>query len=187
MADKKSKATKEDKQPKDTAAVDGKGKALSLALEVIEKQFGKGSIMKLGGNQGERLIPFIPTGSIALDLALGIGGVQSSQLVTGFCVAGNNGTLLNIHPDGRVEWTGPLSKNAAAFVKAIGWNIDKKAAGEHALAKSYRKAIERCLRQIKNMSKEDFIAVLETEVDTRIGKAVWHELSKNDEATDERI
>ena len=129
------------------------------------------------------------TGAIytAGTLALGVGGVQSSQLVTGFCVAGNNGTLLNIHPDGRVEWTGPLSKNAAAFVKAIGWNIDKKAAGEHALAKSYRKAIERCLRQIKNMSIEDFIAVLETEVDTRISKAVWHELSKNDEATDERI
>jgi hypothetical protein len=113
--------------------------------------------------------------------------MHSSQLITGICVAGNNGILLNIHPDGRVEWTGPLSKNADAFVKAVEYAIDKKMASEQSMARRYRKAIERCLQQIKTMSKEDFIAVLEKEVETRTSKAVWQELSKNDEAADGQL
>lgn len=48
-------------------------KALQLTLDKIEKNFGKGSIMKLGDNQVEN-IPVIPSGSIALDKALGVGG-----------------------------------------------------------------------------------------------------------------
>lgn len=107
------------------------------------------------------------------------------QPATAITLTGSNSeTLLTIHKDGTVEWTGPLSKNADAFVNAVGYSIDKNAAGEQAMAKSYRKAIERCLRQIKTMSKEDFIAALEQEVETRMSKAVWQELSKNDEAAD---
>ena len=66
----------------------------------------------------------------------------------------------------------PLSKNVEAFVNALCFNIDKATAGENALARLYRKAIERCLRQIKKMSKEEFIAMLENEVDARMSKAV---------------
>ena len=55
--------------------------ALQTAIDQIEKNFGKGSIMKLGGNMSERTIPVISTGSIALDLALGVGGVPRGRIV----------------------------------------------------------------------------------------------------------
>jgi recombination protein RecA len=58
-----------------------KSKALELALQQIEKQFGKGSIMKLGEESARVGIDVIPTGSIGLDLALGVGGVPRGRIV----------------------------------------------------------------------------------------------------------
>lgn len=55
--------------------------ALNAAVAQIEKNFGKGSIMKLGSGVTERSIPVIPTGSIALDIALGVGGVPRGRIV----------------------------------------------------------------------------------------------------------
>jgi recombination protein RecA len=62
-------------------AQDIKTKALDLALSQIEKQFGKGSIMKLGEQAIEADIPVIPTGSLGLDLALGVGGLPRGRVV----------------------------------------------------------------------------------------------------------
>jgi recombination protein RecA len=58
-----------------------KTKALDLALQQIEKQFGKGAIMKLGEESGKIAVDVIPTGSIGLDLALGVGGVPRGRIV----------------------------------------------------------------------------------------------------------
>ena len=58
-----------------------KNKALDLALQQIEKQFGKGAIMKLGEESAKIAIDIIPTGSIALDMALGVGGVPRGRVV----------------------------------------------------------------------------------------------------------
>ena len=58
-----------------------KKKALDLALSQIEKQFGKGSIMRLGSDRTGEGIEAIPTGSLMLDLALGIGGVPRGRVV----------------------------------------------------------------------------------------------------------
>src|SRR5258705_718597 len=58
-----------------------KGKALELALQQIEKQFGKGSIMKLGEDAAKVAVDVIPTGSVALDMALGVGGVPRGRVV----------------------------------------------------------------------------------------------------------
>jgi recombination protein RecA len=58
-----------------------KGKALELALQQIEKQFGKGAIMKLGEESASVAVDVIPTGSIALDMALGIGGLPRGRIV----------------------------------------------------------------------------------------------------------
>src|SRR5438128_4896258 len=58
-----------------------KTKALDLALQQIEKQFGKGAIMKLGEESAKVGIELIPTGSIGLDLALGVGGVPRGRIV----------------------------------------------------------------------------------------------------------
>ncbi len=63
-----------------TADQENKRKALELALSQIEKQFGKGSIMKLEGGVIKD-IDVIPTGSLALDLALGVGGVPRGRVV----------------------------------------------------------------------------------------------------------
>ena len=58
-------------------------KALDLALAQIDKQFGKGSVMRLG-DEGRAPIAVIPTGSIALDVALGIGGLPRGRVVEFF-------------------------------------------------------------------------------------------------------
>jgi recombination protein RecA len=60
---------------------DEKTQAIRMAMDQIEKQFGKGSIMKLGQKGPAAQIESIPTGSIALDLALGIGGLPSGLIV----------------------------------------------------------------------------------------------------------
>src|SRR5881296_2359943 len=64
-----------------TPATKERAKALDLALQQIEKQFGKGAIMKLGEERALIAIETIPTGSIGLDLALGVGGVPRGRIV----------------------------------------------------------------------------------------------------------
>jgi recombination protein RecA len=65
----------------DTSVQKNRELALKTALLQIEKNFGKGSIMKLGDKMGEKAIPAIPTGSIGLDIALGIGGVPRGRII----------------------------------------------------------------------------------------------------------
>ena len=57
-----------------------KGKALELAIGQIEKRFGKGSIMKLGESAAMSPVEVIPSGSLALDLALGVGGIPRGRI-----------------------------------------------------------------------------------------------------------
>ena len=64
-----------------TPSAKEKGKALELALQQIEKQFGKGAIMKLGEESARIAVETIPSGSIALDMALGVGGVPRGRIV----------------------------------------------------------------------------------------------------------
>ena len=64
-----------------TPSAKEKIKALDLALQQIEKQFGKGAIMKLGEERANVAVEVIPTGSIGLDLALGVGGVPRGRIV----------------------------------------------------------------------------------------------------------
>src|SRR2546428_7522458 len=64
-----------------TPATKEKGKALDLALQQIEKQFGKGAIMKLGEERANIAVEVVPTGSIGLDMALCVGGVPRGRIV----------------------------------------------------------------------------------------------------------
>ena len=74
----------------------GKTKALGLAIDQIEKQFGKGSIMKLG--EGYKVdVPAVPTGALSLDMALGVGGLPRGR-------AGRGGPM----DSSRRRPTGPL-------------------------------------------------------------------------------
>ena len=60
---------------------DNKGKALAAALQQIEKQFGKGSIMKMGDAQIAGDLSVVSTGSLGLDIALGVGGLPRGRVV----------------------------------------------------------------------------------------------------------
>ena len=90
MADEKAgKADKIEKgeakaEAKDAAARDrdpARDKAIDLAVSTIEKQFGKGSIMRLGEGMAPPEVKVVPTGSLGLDIALGVGGLPRGRVV----------------------------------------------------------------------------------------------------------
>jgi recombination protein RecA len=74
-----------------------KKKALDLALSTIEKQFGKGAIMRLGTEQAEEKIPAISTGSLGLDLALGVGGIPQGRIIEIYGPESSGKTTLTLH------------------------------------------------------------------------------------------
>jgi recombination protein RecA len=103
---------------------DGKSKALGLALDQIEKQFGKGSIMKLG--EAHRVaVETIPTGSLSLDIALG-GGLPKGRVIEVYGPESSGKTTLTLHAIAAVQKAG----GTAAFIDA-----------EHALDPAYAKRI----------------------------------------------
>ena len=92
---------------------DGKLKALQAAMAKIEKDFGKGSIMKLGDEQIEN-IEVIPTGSIALDNALGVGGYPKGRIIEIYGPESSGKTTLAIHAIAEAQKAGGI----AAFIDA---------------------------------------------------------------------
>jgi recombination protein RecA len=74
-----------------------KKKALDLALSTIEKQFGKGAIMRLGTEQVEEKIPAISTGALGLDLALGVGGIPQGRIIEIYGPESSGKTTLTLH------------------------------------------------------------------------------------------
>ena len=103
-----------------------KGKALSAALGQIEKQFGKGSVMRLG-DAGEALpVAAVPTGSLGLDMALGIGGLPRGRVVEIYGPESCGKTTLTLHVVAQAQKAG----GTAAFIDA-----------EHALDPAYAKRL----------------------------------------------
>ncbi|MBM4463668.1 MAG: recombinase RecA [Chloroflexi bacterium] len=74
-----------------------KGKALELAIQQIEKQFGKGSVMKLGEEAARLAVDTIPTGSLSLDLALGVGGIPRGRVTEIFGPESSGKSTLAFH------------------------------------------------------------------------------------------
>jgi recombination protein RecA len=105
--------------------VDDKDKALDIALGQIEKQFGKGSIMRLGENLHMN-VESIPTGSLALDMALGIGGLPRGRIVEVYGPEASGKSTLAMHVVAEAQRLG----GRAAYVDA-----------EHALDPLYARAI----------------------------------------------
>src|SRR5438045_7657429 len=103
-----------------------KNKAIDMALTQIEKQFGKGSIMRLGDSSDWVGIEVIPTGSIALDVALGIGGLPRGRIVEIYGPESSGKTTVALHAIAQAQATGGI----AAFIDA-----------EHALDPTYAKAL----------------------------------------------
>ena len=101
---------------------DNKQKALAVALGQIEKQFGKGSVMRLGDSGVDNTIGTISTGSLSLDVALGIGGLPRGRVIEIYGPESSGKTTLALQVVAEAQKAG----GAAAFVDA-----------EHALDPSY--------------------------------------------------
>lgn len=106
---------KEVKVPQKQEGASQKLQAIKLAMDQIEKQYGKGAIMRLGQKvEGRYKIDVIPTGSIALDLALGVGGLPRGRIVEIYGPEASGKTTLALHVIAEAQKTG----GQAAFVDA---------------------------------------------------------------------
>ena len=103
-----------------------KEKALDLAFAQIEKQFGKGSIMRLGSEHIVQDIPVISTGSLSLDIALGVGGLPRGRIIEIFGPEASGKTTLALHAAAEAQKLGGIT----AFIDA-----------EHALDVAYAKRL----------------------------------------------
>lgn len=106
-------------------------KALDIALAQIEKQFGKGSIMRLGESPAGMSIDVIPTGSLAIDLALGIGGVPRGRVIEIYGPESSGKTTVALHIIAEAQKMGGVAAFIDAehaldpvYAKALGLNID---------------------------------------------------------------
>ena len=107
------------------ASVPDREKALAIALAQIEKQCGKGSVMRLG-EEGRAPVEVISTGSIALDVALGIGGLPRGRIIEVYGPESSGKTTVALHAVANAQRAGGI----AAFIDA-----------EHALDPDYAKAL----------------------------------------------
>ena len=105
---------------------DEKLKALDAALAQIEKQYGKGAVMKLGDPSSQMNIETIPTGSLSLDIALGLGGIPKGRIVEIYGPESSGKTTVTLHMIAEVQRRGGI----AGFIDA-----------EHALDPVYAKNI----------------------------------------------
>ena len=106
--------------------IDDKRKALDAAIAQIEKQYGKGSVMKLGDSNANMNIDVIPTGSLSLDIALGLGGVPRGRIIEVFGPESSGKTTVALHIVAEIKKRGGI----AGFIDA-----------EHALDPTYAKNI----------------------------------------------
>ena len=103
-----------------------KSRALDLAVSQIEKQFGKGSIMRLGGIDSSAALDAIPSGSLSLDAALGVGGYPRGRVIEVFGPETSGKTTLTLHAIAEAQRLG----GSAAFIDA-----------EHALDANYARKL----------------------------------------------
>ena len=107
-------------------AKDDKLKALDAAIAQIERQYGKGSVMKLGDNSANMNVETVPTGSLSLDIALGLGGLPKGRIIEIYGPESSGKTTVALHCVAEVQKQGGI----AGFIDA-----------EHALDPVYAKNI----------------------------------------------
>ena len=113
-------------------AREDKLKALDAAISQIEKHYGKGSIMKLGDNSAHMNVETIPTGSLSLDIALGLGGLPKGRIIEIYGPESSGKTTVALHAVAEVQKRGGIAgfidaEHALdpAYAKNIGVNIDE--------------------------------------------------------------
>lgn len=122
---------KKDDSKKEDIRFEDKDKALEAALGQIEKQFGKGAVMKLG-DSGQRMnVEVVPSGSLSLDVALGVGGVPKGRIVEVYGPESSGKTTVALHMVAEVQKRGGIAGYIDAehamdpvYAKALGVDID---------------------------------------------------------------
>ncbi len=109
-----------------TGKAEEKDKSITVAIDTIEKQFGKGSIMRLGEDSALNDIPVITSGSLGLDIALGVGGFPRGRIIEVYGPEASGKTTIALHAIAEAQKAGGIT----AFVDA-----------EHALSTSYAAAL----------------------------------------------
>ena len=119
------------KAQKEDVKFEDKQKALDAALSQIEKQFGKGAVMKLGDNNAKMAVEVVPTGSLSLDLALGVGGLPKGRIVEVYGPESSGKTTVALHMVAEVQKRGGIAGYVDAehamdptYAKALGVDID---------------------------------------------------------------
>ena len=115
-----------DKADSKAARDPGRDRAIELAVSTIEKQFGKGSIMRLGEDTAPPEVMVVPTGALGLDIALGVGGLPRGRIVEIYGPESSGKTTLALHVVAQAQRAGGIS----AFVDA-----------EHALDVGYARKL----------------------------------------------
>jgi recombination protein RecA len=110
----------------DTSPSDAKKKAIEMAVSTIEKQFGKGAILTMTEDSIDREIDVIPSGSVSIDLALGVGGYPRGRVVEIYGPESSGKTTLTLHAVAQIQRLGGV----AAFIDA-----------EHALDVAYARKL----------------------------------------------
>src|SRR5437763_12782291 len=107
-------------------------KMLEVTLSQVEKQYGKGAIMRLGEHPAGQGVSVIPTGSLALDVALGIGGIPRGRIVEVFGPEGSGKTTVCLHVIAEAQRHGGIAVFIDAehaldpvYSKALGVNVDE--------------------------------------------------------------
>ena len=108
------------------SAIPAREKAIDLAVSTIEKQFGKGSIMRLGDGMAPPEVQVVPTGSLGLDIALGVGGLPRGRIVEIYGPESSGKTTLALHVVAEAQKRGGI----CAFIDA-----------EHALDVGYARKL----------------------------------------------
>lgn len=119
------------KAQKDENKFEDKQKALDAALSQIEKQFGKGAVMKLGDKSAKLAVEVVPTGALSVDIALGVGGVPKGRIVEVYGPESSGKTTLALHMVAEVQKRGGIAGYVDAehamdpmYAKALGVDID---------------------------------------------------------------
>ena len=161
----------------DKTAVTDKEKALAETFKAIEKQYGKGAVMKLGDKALEA-IEVIPSGSIALDVALGVGGYPKGRIIEIYGPESSGKTTFALHAIAEAQKNGGY----AAFVDA-----------EHALDPTYAKALgvdtdnlilsqpdngEQALEIVEALVRSNAIDIIVIEFKTRTIYAIGQHLTE---------
>ena len=126
-------------------AREDKLKALDAAISQIEKQYGKGSVMKLGDNSAHMNVETIPTGSLSLDIALGLGGLPKGRIIEIYGPESSGKTTVALHAVAEVQKRGGIAGFIDAehaldpvYAKNIGVDIDELVYFTAGLAESRR-------------------------------------------------